>query len=364
MTKKNLSERLAAGPVIGDGSMALTLEKRGYCTAGPWTPEAVVMYPEAVRQLLREYVRAGADVIQTPCFYSSDKKLKRGKVTYTAAEINDAACKIAKEVASEGDDVLICGGISPVESFVDGKGRDVVRKEFENQIEVFIKHDVDFLLAEYFGYIEELEICMDVVKKAGKMAACSMRIGPRGDLSGVSVEDCAVRMAKTGALMIGTNCQFDTNAQLKTLRRIKDALAKENLSPYLMCQPPGYLCPEVECTLTGQRHLPEAPILLETRILTRFEAHQFARSAYELGVRYIGGCCSTEPHHIRAFAQELAPEKKKSPPAEDMCPAFGALLVDSDIPVIRKRNTKEYWYSVKPGSGRPYNSPLVNVQAD
>ena len=35
-----------------------------------------------------------------------------------------------------------------MESFVDGKGRDVVRKEFENQIDVFIKHDVDFLLAE------------------------------------------------------------------------------------------------------------------------------------------------------------------------------------------------------------------------
>ena len=42
-----LLERLAAGPVIGDGSMILTLEKRGYVKGGPFTPEAVIEYPEA-----------------------------------------------------------------------------------------------------------------------------------------------------------------------------------------------------------------------------------------------------------------------------------------------------------------------------
>ena len=40
------------------------LEKRGYVKAGPWTPEATVEHPEAVRQLHREFLRAGADVMQ------------------------------------------------------------------------------------------------------------------------------------------------------------------------------------------------------------------------------------------------------------------------------------------------------------
>jgi len=39
--------------------------------------------------------------------------------------------------------------------------------------------------------------------------------------------------------------------------------------------------------------------------MTRIDAHRFARAAYELGVSYIGGCCGVEPHHIRAFAQEV-----------------------------------------------------------
>ena len=53
MTKKGLLERLAEGPVIGDGGFIFSLEKRGYVKAGPWTPEGVMEHPEAVRQLHR-----------------------------------------------------------------------------------------------------------------------------------------------------------------------------------------------------------------------------------------------------------------------------------------------------------------------
>ena len=53
---------------------------------------------------------------------------------------------------------------------------------------------------------------------------------------------------------------FDINTQLKTLRRMKDALEKAGLNREIMCQPPGYLCPEVENTLYGQPHLPEGPL--------------------------------------------------------------------------------------------------------
>ena len=77
MSNKGILERLAEGPVVGDGSMCMTLEKRGYARAGAWTPEAVLLFPDAVRQLLREYLRAGADVLTAPCFYASDGRLKR-----------------------------------------------------------------------------------------------------------------------------------------------------------------------------------------------------------------------------------------------------------------------------------------------
>ena len=54
-------------------------------------------------------------------------------------------------------------------------------------------------------------------------------------------------------------------------------------------------------------------LAVEPRQITRFEAARFARQAYDMGVRYIGGCCGFEPYHIRAMAEELAKERGKMP---------------------------------------------------
>ena len=61
----------------------------------------------------------------------------------------------------------------------------------------------------------------------------------------------------------------------------------------------------------------------EPRVLTRFEMQNYARQAYELGVRYIGGCCGTEPYHIRAISEELAAERRTSAPVTE---EFGDIL--------------------------------------
>jgi betaine-homocysteine S-methyltransferase len=52
MPGKGLLERLAEGPVIGDGGFVFALEKRGYVKAGPWTPEAAIEDPEAGKFIL------------------------------------------------------------------------------------------------------------------------------------------------------------------------------------------------------------------------------------------------------------------------------------------------------------------------
>ena len=56
---------------------------------------------------------------------------------------------------------------------------------------------------------------------------------------------------------------------------------------------------------------------MEPRQITRWEAVRFAREAYDLGVRVIGGCCGFEPYHIRAIAEELAKERKRLPEGSD-----------------------------------------------
>lgn len=66
-------------------------------------------------------------------------------------------------------------------------------------------------------------------------------------------------------------------------------------------------------------HILLSPILsaLEPRILTLWDMHKYAREAYKAGIRFIGGCCGFEPDHIRALAQELAPERGIIPAGSD-----------------------------------------------
>ena len=59
-------------------------------------------------------------------------------------------------------------------------------------------------------------------------------------MQGVSPGDCAVRMARAGAPIVGVNCLFDPFLCLETVRQMKEALDAEGLSPFLMAQPLGY----------------------------------------------------------------------------------------------------------------------------
>jgi len=151
LQKRGILERLDAGEVvIGDGGFLYCMERRGYVKAGAWTPEATVEHPEAVRQLHTEFLRAGADVMQTFTFYASEDKLANrghtaGNIGYEA--INQAACDLAKDVASKGD-ALVAGNISQVPAYLTGLGKEEVQKEFKKQTDIFVKNDVDFLIGE------------------------------------------------------------------------------------------------------------------------------------------------------------------------------------------------------------------------
>ena len=61
--------------------------------------------------------------------------------------MNDAACRLAHEVAGEGD-ALVAGGISQTPTFLSGLGKQKTQAEFKKQVDVFVENKVDFLIAE------------------------------------------------------------------------------------------------------------------------------------------------------------------------------------------------------------------------
>ena len=67
--------------------------------------------------------------------------------------------------------------------------------------------------------------------------------------------------------------------------------------------------------------------------------HEYARAAYELGVRYIGGCCGVEPHHIRAISEELQKERGgKVSEGSKKHDKWGAMLINHTKPFVRARS--------------------------
>ncbi len=69
-------ERIKEGIIIGDGGIIFELERRGQVSAGPFTPEAVIEHPEAVKQLQTDFARAGADVLQACAYYAHKEKIE------------------------------------------------------------------------------------------------------------------------------------------------------------------------------------------------------------------------------------------------------------------------------------------------
>ncbi|XP_063589730.1 betaine--homocysteine S-methyltransferase 1-like isoform X1 [Penaeus indicus] len=353
MVKKGLLERLQEGVVVGDGGFLLALEKRGYIKGGPWTPEVVVEHPDAVKQLHREFMRSGSDVLQALTFYSTDDKLnlegnEAGK-NYKCSQITDGACRIAHEVAEEGD-VLVAGSVTQCPSYTEGKGKQVVQANIKTQVGSFVKNKLDFVIAEFFMYVEEIEWVIEELLKSGLPVAATMSIGKEGDLAGVSPGECAVRMARAGASVVGVNCLFDPVMTFDTIRLMKEALDAQGLRPFLMTQPNGFFTEGAD--KTGYLGVPEYPFAMEPRTVTRFDVHKYARAAYDMGVRYIGGCCGFEAYHIRAISEELAKERGRLPPASSKHEPWGGTLKMSAFPYIRARACEEYWKNLIPSRGR------------
>jgi len=331
---KNIVERLDNGElIVGDGSYVFTLERRGYVKCGHMTPEASVEYPEAVEALAVEYARAGADITQTFTFYSRDIGTPED-VNLTCEQINQASCDIAKKVSKKYG-TIVAGGIVYTAAFKQSRNKKDVQDELREGLEVLIKNDVDLIIVEYFRNIIEMEWALELALSYGKQVASTMCIGPQGDQDGVSAGECAVRMVKAGAKIVGANCLFDPFITLETMKVMKAGLKDASLTAHLMCQPLGYRTPDGGSY--GWIELPEYPYAVEPRTVTRFEAAKYARQAYDLGVRFIGGCCGIESVHIRAIAEELAEEHKYLPEASRKS--------DLDLSVIgRKANLgrKEY----------------------
>jgi betaine-homocysteine S-methyltransferase len=305
--KKNLLQRLAEGPVLGDGGYLLELEKRGWVRAGPFTPEVVLERPQAIHELHVEFREAGADVLQALTFYASRDKLATVGLEDKVEELNRTAVRIAKDAA--GDRCLVAGNISLTWMYEEGssKARDRVAATFDEQQKQQVDAGVDFIIGETFSWLGEALIAAERAKKTGLPVMITVSFEEKDITSdGKTAADCARALRDAGCDVVGINCLRNPDTTLPLAAQMVEAVEIP-----VATQPAGYHTPKGKPDFTS---LPEFPTGLDTLQWSRHQMADYARRANEAGIRYIGACCGVVATHIREMAVALGKRDRDQRP--------------------------------------------------
>ena len=166
-SKRGILDRLKSGVVLGAEGYVFELERRGYIKAGPYVPEVVLDSPDALRELHREFLRAGADVMVALTYYAHRGKLKDVGRENDLEAMNRQAVRIANEVARDGN-ALVAGDICNTWAY-DPKNKEassrVVRAMYEEQLSWAVDEGIDFVIAETNDYLGEALIALQVIRE-------------------------------------------------------------------------------------------------------------------------------------------------------------------------------------------------------
>ncbi|MDI1446194.1 bifunctional homocysteine S-methyltransferase/methylenetetrahydrofolate reductase [Polyangium sp. 6x1] len=304
------------GVLVVDGGMGTQIYERGVLFNVNYE-ELVISRPELVLRIHEDYVRAGAQVVETNTFGANRVRLARHGYADRVREFNVAAAQLARKAV--GDRGFVAGAIGPsglvLAAFGDDD-RSRVRDSFREQAEALAEGGADLLLVETMRQPEELLLAIEGVRRAvGDALPIVAGVSVDADLTlsdGTPVADVGARLRDLGCNVIGVNCSDGPQVVLAAIEKLLP------LGVPLAAIPNAGL----------PRRVDDRFIYVSTPEYFGV----FARRLCKLGVRLIGGCCGTTPEHIRRMA---AAARMEASAAAGACEEPGPLWVgvsDSSVP--------------------------------
>ena len=317
--KNKFLKRLESEILILDGATGTMLQKKGM-KPGSCPEELNLSNPAIIKEVHREYIEAGVDIITSNTFGGNRIKLSEYGLEGRLAEINTTAVKIAKEVVgsagSRGKKCLVMSTIGPTGKFLKPIGDlsfDDAYNIFKKQISVCVKAGADIIGFETFSDIKEIRAGLiaarDVSPDIPILAMMTFQpIRQSNDVNdmrtvvGTDPETASVVLNALGADLVGGNCSLGPEGLIEIFRRMNKISRKP-----LVFQPNAgmpELCNGVTCYPSSPETMAEYAV-------------KFAKE----GVNIIGGCCGTTPEHLKAIVKTV----KRIKPKKRVVPSYTAV---------------------------------------
>ena len=289
-----LRDLLSDGRVhVFDGAMGTMLYGRGVFLNVCYD-ELVLRQPDLVRDIHREYVRAGAELLETNTFGANPIKLAQYGLASETERINQAAAALALEAA--GGRAVVVGAIGPLGIRIEPFGETSVaeaREAFGRQVDGLLAGGVGGFILETFSDVEELRAAFEAVRARSDLAVvASMTVGVDGKTHyGTEPATFGPQLAAMGADVIGVNCSVGPHGVLEAIEQLV------RVTSVPLCAMPNAGLP---------REVEDRKIYMAS---PEYMA-EYARRLVEAGARFVGGCCGTTPDHIKAmvgFVQSVSP---------------------------------------------------------
>ncbi len=290
---KPFPEALEQRVLVCDGAMGTMLYSKGIFINKSFDALNTTE-PDLVLGVHQEYVRAGADIIETNTFGANRIKLASFGLVGSLHDINVAGVRLARKAA--GDQAYVAGSIGPLGIRIEPWGKtgvDEAREYFTEQAKALLAGGIDLFVLETFRDLNELGAAIDAVRSVSDLPiVAQMTTEEDGNtLDGTPPEKFAPELERRGATVIGVNCAVGPGPMLETIERM-EAVTRRRLS----AQPNAGKPRDVE----GRNIYLCSPEYMAS----------YARRFILHNVRIVGGCCGTTPEHIRqikAAVRGLAP---------------------------------------------------------
>ncbi len=290
----------------------------------------VLTRPDVISDIHRDYLDAGADIIETNTFGATSVVLAEYELAHEARRINQAAAAIARQTtdaASTPDKPrFVAGSMGPTTKTISVTGGltfDELAESYHQQAAGLMEGGSDVLLLETSQDTINVKAGLEGIDRAfaelGRQIPVAVQgtVEPMGTLlAGQDAEAFYTSLAHRDLLWIGFNCATGPEFMTDHIRTLA-ALSRFPVA----CLPNAGLPDE-----NGNYN--ETPEML-SRTLSRFIENGW--------LNVIGGCCGTGPEHIRQLASAASGKSPRAPstPGETRVSGIEALVVDEDTrPVI------------------------------